>query len=90
MTNNNPEKKGKAKKQRKLTPQELGLHEMQQVYQQLMSQRDRAFGEQDDIDEDSMTDEQQHIIMDIISLEEEWILDPIKRANLSVIQIDQD
>ena len=85
MTDKNPKQ---SKKPRRLTPQELGMHEMQQVYQQLMNQMDRAFGDKDDIDEDDMTEEQQHIIRDIMSLEEEWIIDPIKRANLSVIQID--
>ena len=79
-----------AKKPRKLTPQELGMHEMKQVYQQLMDQMDRAFGDNEDIDENEMTEEQQHIIQDIMSLEEEWIIDPIKRAKLSVIQVDED
>ena len=90
MTDKNPKKIKQTKKQRELTPQELGIHEMRQVYQQLLSQMDRAFGDKDDIDEDEMTDEQHHIIQDIMSLESEWIIDPIKREELSVIQFDDD
>ena len=90
MADNKPKKIKGSKKQRQLTPQELGMHEMHQVYQQLMSLMDEAFGESDELDEDEMTYHQQHTINDIMSLESEWILDPIKRAELSVIQFDND
>ena len=90
MTDKNPKKNKKSKKQRQLAPQELGIHEMSQVYQQLMSLRDEAFGSSEEIDEDEMTLHQQHTIQDIMSLEGEWILDPIKRAKLSVIQFDNE
>ena len=90
MTDNNPKKINKSKKQRKLTPQELGMHEMEQVYRQLMSLMEEAFGTSDELDEDNMTQHQAHTIKDIMSLEEEWLLDPIKRANLSVIQFDTE
>ena len=90
MADNKPKKIKGSKKQRQLTPQELGMHEMHQVYQQLMSLMDEAFGEADELDEDEMTCHQQHTINDIMSLESEWILDPIKRAELSVIQFDND
>lgn len=66
------------------------MHEMQQVYQQLISLMDEAFGASDELDEDDMTQHQVHTIQDIMSLEEEWILDPIKRAKLSVIQFDNE
>ena len=90
MTDKSPRKIKQSKKPRKLTPQELGLHEMKQVYQQLLDLLDEAFGTSEELDEDEMTYHQQQTIMDIMSLEEEWILDPIKRANLSVVRIDED
>ena len=77
-----------SKKPRRLTPQELGLHEMRQVYQHLMNQMDLVFGDNEDLDEDNLSEEQQHILLDIMALEEEWIIDPIKRAKLSVIQTE--
>jgi len=90
MTDHNPKKIKNSKKQRELTPQELGRHEIHAVYQQLLLLMDKAFGDDDNIDEDDLTTEQQHIIADIQSLESEWILDDDKRAQLSVIQFTED
>ena len=90
MTDKTPKKIKQSKKPRKLTPEELGMHEMQQVYQQLLALMDEAFGTSEELDEDNMTTHQVHTIKDIMSLEAEWILDPIKRANLSVIQFDSE
>ena len=90
MADKKPKKIKGSKKQRQLTPEELGMHEMKQVYDQLMSLMDEAFGEADELDEDEMTLHQQHTVLDIMSLESEWIIDPIKRNKLSVIQFEDD
>jgi len=87
MTNYN---NGKARKKRELTPEELGRRELQQVWQQLTTLMDQAFGDEDTIDEDKMTPEQHLIVGNIHALEGEWMTDPEQRFNLSIINYQDD
>ena len=87
MTNYN---NGKARKKRELTPEELGRRELHQVWYQLSTMLDEAFGDDDTIDEEDMTPEQQRIVGNIHALEEEWMTDPQQRFNLSVINYNED
>ena len=81
---------GKARKKRELTPEELGRHELRQVWYQLSTMLDNAFGDEDTIDEDDMTPAQQLIVGNIHALEAEWMVDDEQRFNLSVLNYSDD
>ena len=74
----------------KFNPDELGKHELAGVWQQLIKLREEAFENQEHLDEDKMSDQQHHIINNLRALESEWIIDPIKRAQLSIIASSDD
>ena len=74
----------------RFTPDELGKHELAGVWQQLTKLMEEAFGNQDNLDESKMSDEQHHIIKNIHALESEWIIDPDQRERLSVINYTDD